>query len=136
MSNKTILMRWLATLVVMFLATACVQNLFDTRQGRVAITVKWPKKSGYQVMAIPEETAMIRVSIVGEGIDGAPLEVAPLTPEGAADTTEFIDVPIGPKTVQAVAYDAAGKQLATGQKVINVEANKITTAHVIMQPGG
>lgn len=137
MSHTTIVTRWLACLLVMVLATACVQNIFDTRQGRVAITVKWPKKSDYAVLGIPEGTAMIRVSIIGEGIEGEPLSVPPLTPDDGAETaTEFLDVPIGPKVVQAVAYDAAQREVASGQALITVRPNTINDARIVMQEDG
>lgn len=137
MSNRTILMRWLAALLAMFLVSACVQNLFDTRQGRVAITVQWPKKAGYTVLDIPEGTAMIKVSIIGEGIEGGPLELPePLTPNDEETTTEFIDVPVGPKVVQADAYDAANRLLGSGQAAITVRPNTLNDAVIVVKPEG
>src|SRR3712207_3911841 len=98
MSNRTIFLRWLGTVLVMMLVTACMQDLFDARKGKVAISVKWPTKSSYSVLAIPEGTERIEVTIQGEGIpDGTPLKAPPLTPNGGEETgAEFIEVPIGP----------------------------------------
>lgn len=135
MSNRTFFLRWFAALLVMLLGTACMQDLFDARKGKVAISVKWPQKSTYSVMAIPAGTERIEVTIQGEGIpDGAPLKAPPLTPNNSEETdAEFIEVPIGPKVIQAVAFGAKDTMLAQGYTAIDVKPNTLTEARVVLQ---
>lgn len=135
MSNRTIFVRWFAALLVMLLGTACMQDLFDARRGKLAISVKWPTKSSYSVMAIPAGTERIEVTIQGEGIpDGAPLKAPPLTPNNTSETdAEFIEVPIGPKVIQAIAYGAKDTLLAQGYTAIDVKPNTLTEAIVTLQ---
>lgn len=135
MSNRTFFVRWFAALLIMFLGTACVQDLFNPNRGKVAISVKWPQKSGYSVQAIPLETERIEVTIQGEGIpDGVPMKSPPLTPNNTEETgTKFIEVPIGPKVIQAIAYGPKDTMIAQGYTAVDVKPNAITEARVVLQ---
>ena len=123
-------MRWFATVFSMIFLTACMSNLFDARSGKVAVTVKWPAKTGYAILAIPENTARIALTIVGEGLDAGPL-VKEFTPS-ADETREITEVPIGPKALTAVAYDEAGLELARGHATVIVRPNAITDARLVL----
>jgi len=107
------------------LVAACGTELFQPTKGRVALSVVWPTNRGnFRILAIPPQTAKIVISIRGEGItDGQPLQVT-LTPEGNKPT-EFLDVPIGPKLVEAIALDADGLPLALAQEAIAVQPNAL-----------
>jgi sugar lactone lactonase YvrE len=126
MSNRTIFLRWFATVFSMLLLTACMADLFDPHDGKLAVTVKWPQKAGYQIQAIPEGTVRIALTIVGEGLD-TPLKTE-FTPQGQDTSSEIKEVPIGPKALTAVAYDEQGHQTADGSVTVVVQPNKITTA--------
>lgn len=127
-----------AALGTALVLAACLPTpLGAAGHGKVAIAVRWPASAQYTLMAIPEGTRRVDVSISGVGI---PLESAlkqSLTPEaGKAESDTFIEVPIGPKLVQAKAYDAAGKLLAQGEVQVLVSPNQVVDARVVLQPPG
>lgn len=129
--------RSLAAACVLSLAllSAC-GDLLAPSTGRLALTVKWPgqgQKSAFTILAIPETTTRIEITIRGEGIpDAAPLK-AVLTPDGKENATEFIDVPIGPKYVEALALDAAGKAVAIAGVAIAVQPNALIEQRLVLQ---
>jgi sugar lactone lactonase YvrE len=133
MSNRTLFMRWFAAVFSMMFLTACMSNLFDARSGKVAVTVKWPAKSGFRVQAIPETTARITLTIVGEGLDAGPIQ-KDFTPS-ADESREITEVPIGPKALTAVAYDDKGTETARGQVTVVVRPNAITDARLVLEAG-
>lgn len=117
------------------LLSACgVGDLVVPSKGRMAITVKWPaKRAAFTIQAIPEATARIEVSIRGEGIpDAAPLK-AVVTPSGGENASTFVDVPIGPKFVEGVGYDADGRPTAIGGVAIAVQPNALVEARLVLQ---
>ncbi len=121
--------------VSLALLSACgVGDLVAPTKGRMAITVKWPaKKAAFTIQAIPEATVRIEVSIRGEGIpDAAPLK-AVVTPSGTENASTFVDVPIGPKFVEGVGYDAEGRPTALGGVAIAVQPNALVEAHLVLQ---
>ncbi|HEY9724801.1 MAG TPA: hypothetical protein V6D47_22555, partial [Oscillatoriaceae cyanobacterium] len=132
MSNRIVFLRWLAVILAMVLVTACMQNFFDAREGKVAISVMWPR-SGYHVQEIPEGSVNVKVAISGDGLDNAPITTN-ITPNGADTSTDYMEVPIGPKVVQAFAYDLNGRQTAAGQAIIDVRPNALTEADVTLTP--
>lgn len=119
----------------LLLLSACgFGDLVAPTKGRMAITVKWPaKKASFTIQAIPEATVRIDVSIRGEGIpDETPL-MATVVPEGASENAStFIDVPIGPKLVRGVAYDADGRLTAVGEVAIAVQPNALVEARLVL----
>ncbi|MDB5101346.1 MAG: hypothetical protein JWM80_5767, partial [Cyanobacteria bacterium RYN_339] len=124
-----------AIVAPLMLLTACgAQNLLMPSKGKLAVSVTWPKKATYTVQTIPQETTHIEVTILGEGIPGASPLHTTLTPSGQSESTDFLEVPIGPKVVQAIAFDAQNHEVAFGEKLINVEPNKLTEAHVDLKP--
>lgn len=133
MSNRTIFLRWFAAVFSLMFLTACMSNLFDARSGKVAVTVKWPAKSGFRVQAIPETTARITLTIVGEGLDAGPIQ-KDFTPS-ADESREITEVPIGPKALTAVAYDDKGTETARGQVTVVVRPNAITDARLVLEAG-
>jgi sugar lactone lactonase YvrE len=114
------------------LLTACVGDLIAPNRGKVAVEVKWPQKAGYSVKAIPEGTVRIELTIVGEGLDSGPIKET-LTPNDQATSKDIIDVPIGPKALTAIAYDANGKQTASGTDTVKVTPNAITPARIVLE---
>lgn len=131
MSNRTLFLRWFAAVFSMMFLTACMSNLFDARSGKVAVTVKWPQKSAYSVKAIPETTARITLTIVGEGLDAGPIQ-KDFTPS-ADESREITEVPIGPKALTAIAYDDKGTETARGQVTVVVRPNAITDARLVLE---
>lgn len=108
-------------------------------RGAVSIAVRWPQaaRAGLKLLAVPAETASIRVTVRGDGIpDAAPIAPAkPLVPAAGGELAqELLEVPIGPKLVRAVAYDAAGTPLAAGEVPVIVEPQKIVEAHLKLAP--
>lgn len=133
MSNRNLFMRWFATVFSMIMLTACMADLLDARQGKLAVKVQWPQKSGYTLKAIPEGTVRIALTVVGQGLD-TPLTTE-LTPGSGETSSQIKEVPIGPKALTAVAYDAQGNQTADGTATVVVEPNKITTAVLTLDKG-
>lgn len=132
MSNRLVFLRWFAALLAMALVTACMQSFLDAREGKVAITVMWPH-GAYRVQEIPAGSVSVEVDISGDGLDSAPLK-ATITPDGSDTSKDFLEVPIGPKVVQAFAYDLNHHQTAAGQAIIDVRPNAITPAEVTLAP--
>lgn len=134
MTNKTVFLRWCAALLVLLTATACMQGVLGVgaAKGRVAIAVKWPKKAAFAVQMIPEDTAKIDVVILSP--DGTAIRLPePMRPNGDDTSTEFLDVPIGPKVVQATAYDVNDVPLASGESApFNVLPNVLVEARVVL----
>ena len=54
MTNRRLFGRWFATAASLLTLTACMADLLDARQGKVAVEVHWPKKGGYQVLTRSE----------------------------------------------------------------------------------
>ncbi|MEB3222193.1 MAG: hypothetical protein VKS61_08965 [Candidatus Sericytochromatia bacterium] len=122
-------------LAAALVVSACSPELLAARSGRVALTVRWPERAAaFRILAIPADTARIAVTIRGEGIpDGKPL-VAALVPGGAEQSTEFIDVPVGPKYIEATALDATGRATAGARQAIAVLPNVLVEARLVLQP--
>jgi hypothetical protein len=117
----------LATAALAAVLAAC-QPLPHGGAGQIGMRVQFPG-DGFQIKAIPDETASIRVTISGEG----------LTSPATSNLTRMqpsllIKVPEGAKTVSAVAVDAAGKTLAQGSATVTVIANVKVTAQVVLAP--
>jgi sugar lactone lactonase YvrE len=127
--------RLAAALAALALVSACSPALFSARSGRVALTVRWPQRSAaFQILAIPPDTARVVVTIRGEGIpDGKPLE-ASLVPGQSDQSTEFVDVPVGPKYIEAAALDATGRATASARLAIAVLPNVLVEARLVLQP--
>lgn len=122
----------------LFLLSACgFGDLVAPTKGRMAITVKWPeKKAAFTIQAIPEGTARIDVTIRGDGItEGAPL-MATVTPSASENASTFVDVPIGPKLVEGVAYDVEGRPTAIGSVAIAVQPNALVEARLVLTAVG
>lgn len=134
MTNQARFMRLFtaATASTVLLSACMVGDLIAPNRGKLAVEVKWPQKSTYTVQAIPEGTVKVELTIVGEGLDAGPLKET-ITPDNEATSKDIIDVPIGPKALTAIAYDADGKQTASAQTTIVVAPNKITPARLVLE---
>lgn len=128
----------LSVLFPLVLVTACgFQNLVMPHQGKVEIVVNWPNKTKagrYGLLTIPEGTTRIEVTILGEGIPGdAPLH-ATLLPNPQDNSLNFLEVPVGIKSVEALAFDDQGREVAYGQVTVPVLPNQLNEATVEMVP--
>jgi sugar lactone lactonase YvrE len=126
-----------AALAVFTLVTACSPELISGRSGRVALTVRWPQRAAaFTILAIPPDTVRVRVTIRGEGIpDGKPL-VASLVPGGDSQSTEFVDVPVGAKYIEAMALDETGRTTAAARQAVAVLPNVLVEVRLALLPVG
>ncbi|MEB3198081.1 MAG: SMP-30/gluconolactonase/LRE family protein [Candidatus Sericytochromatia bacterium] len=139
MSRQFLPGRWVSLLVAAatLSLSACSVDLWRPTRGRLALSVKWPEQAvGFRVLAIPAGTARVVVTIRGEGIpEKAPMQ-AILTPDPKDSSTQFLDVPIGPKFIDATAYDAADRRTAFAAQAISVLPNTLVEARLVLQPVG
>ncbi|MBI6545633.1 MAG: hypothetical protein HY692_02500, partial [Cyanobacteria bacterium NC_groundwater_1444_Ag_S-0.65um_54_12] len=113
---------------VLAIPTACSADpaTLHLSGGSLLLRANFPVRRATQI--IPVDTSRIEIRLTGTGIPKDAVLAAILTPERSQAT--FGDVPMGPKSVMAKAFDAQDVPLAFGNTAVVIVPGAMVAARV------
>lgn len=117
------------TMLMVVLSLGCTGVGGRSATGAIAITILFPAQRQHRV--IPPETQRVRVEVAGEGLTQPLVKVVE---RPSSETSEvkvtFTNVPVGNKTVTAIAEDQYGTHRARGSQETTVISGQTATVTI------